>query len=64
MAHCPRVLTCERLRAELWPCGAAPSARTVDVHLTRPRAKLAGARGVHIATIRGLGYRLHLDPAA
>ena len=31
--------------------------RTVDVHITKLRAKLAGSTGVEIATVRGLGYK-------
>lgn len=31
--------------------------RTVDVHITKLRAKLAGSVGFEIATVRGLGYK-------
>lgn len=63
MTHRSRVFSRDRLCAELWPNGNAPSARAIDVHLTRLRAKLGGARGVRIATVRGVGYRFQSEPA-
>lgn len=39
------------------------SIRTVDVHITNLRAKLAGCDGFVIKTVRGLGYKVQiLDP--
>ncbi|MEV4809813.1 response regulator transcription factor [Micromonospora avicenniae] len=50
----------EQLLREVWGYGPCLGARTVDVHVSRLRHKLAG-RGPVIATVHGIGYRL--DPA-
>ena len=52
----------ERLMLDVWgPAWGSPS-RTLDVHVATLRAKLAGAAGVEIRTVRGVGYRLDAAP--
>jgi len=63
VANRSRVLSYERLRADVWPQGDAPSTRGLAVHLARLRAKLAVTDGVRITTMRGVGYRLDDDQA-
>lgn len=58
-AHTDRVLTREELYAAVWGGELRPSDRSVDVYVSRLRAKLAavipGARFIH--THFGIGYR-------
>jgi DNA-binding winged helix-turn-helix (wHTH) protein len=59
-----RVLNRMQLLSQVWGYPYLGGERTVDVHVRRLRAKLAG-RGPQIHTVRGVGYRLdHLDRAA
>lgn len=50
-------------RAELAQAGADESARSVDVQINRLRQKVENdpSHPVHIQTVRGAGYALHLD---
>jgi DNA-binding response OmpR family regulator len=52
-----RVLTRGQLLRQVWGYPIAGGGRTVDVHVRRLRAKLAG-RGPVISTVRGIGYRM------
>jgi DNA-binding response OmpR family regulator len=52
-----RVLTRGQLLRQVWGYPVASGGRTVDVHVRRLRAKLAG-RGPLISTVRGIGYRM------
>jgi len=52
-----RVLTREQLLGSIWGYEYIGETRTVDVHIRFLRRKL-GAGGRHIATVRGLGYKL------
>jgi DNA-binding response OmpR family regulator len=58
MRHSPAV--CERrvIAQHVWDDDADPlGSNTIDVHMTRVRAKLSGA-GARIETVRGIGYRI------
>ena len=58
MRRSPGVVTRRAIAQQVWPEEAdAFGSNTIDVHLARLRAKLAGAR-VRIETIRGVGYRI------
>jgi two-component system, OmpR family, response regulator len=52
-----RVLTRGQLLRQVWGYPLGGGGRTVDVHVRRLRAKLAG-RGPVISTVRGIGYRM------
>ncbi len=54
-----------RFRATLSPAPGLPSnERTIDVQINRLRRKIERdpSNPVHLQTVRGLGYRLVLDP--
>jgi DNA-binding response OmpR family regulator len=51
-----RVITRERLLADVWDMHWETSTKTLDMHVHVLRRKLAGV--VDIATVRGVGYRL------
>jgi DNA-binding winged helix-turn-helix (wHTH) protein len=55
--HPGRVFTRPQLLRWVWGHSIISGERTVDVHVRRLRAKLAG-RGPTITTVRGIGYRL------
>lgn len=55
-----RVVTRSRILEAVWR-GVAVSSRTVDTHVSNLRHKLRGS-GVRIEGLRGVGYRLRLDP--
>jgi DNA-binding response OmpR family regulator len=58
MRQSPAVATRRAIAQQVWPEEAdAFGSNTIDVHLARLRAKLAGA-GVRIETVRGVGYRI------
>ncbi|MEV6377590.1 winged helix-turn-helix transcriptional regulator [Micromonospora musae] len=58
LAHRPdQALGREQLLREVWGYGPCLGPRTVDVHVSRLRHKLAG-RGPVITTVHGIGYRL------
>ena len=58
MRRSPGVATRLAIAQQAWPDEAdAFGSNTIDVHLARLRAKLAGA-GVRIETVRGVGYRI------
>ena len=56
------------LMADVWDAHWSGSTKTLDVHVAAVRRKLGGAsasldvRVPEIATVRGHGYRLELDP--
>ena len=54
------VLTREQLLDLVWGYDFYGGNRTVDVHIGQLRRKLAGS-GVHIETVRGVGYKLIAD---
>jgi two-component system, OmpR family, response regulator len=59
----PSVVDRRSLALHVWEDEAeAVGSNTIDVHLTRLRAKLSGS-SAHIETVRGVGYRLVAPPA-
>ena len=56
------VLTREMLLSGVWGYDYFGESRTVDVHVTWLRSKIAGSTA-HIETVRGVGYKL-VGPAA
>ena len=42
---------------EFWDANTDSGPRTVDVYMTKLRAKLAGCEDFEIVTVRGLGYK-------
>lgn len=56
-----RVLTREQLLERIWGSQHVVSARTVDIHVRRLRAKLGAA--LPLETLRGRGYKLRREPA-
>jgi two-component system, OmpR family, response regulator len=58
LRRAPAVVTRSSIALNAWPQEAdGIGSNTIDVHLARLRAKLAGAH-VRIETVRGIGYRL------
>lgn len=51
-----RVVRREQILASVWRTRRTTPSRTLDVHIRRVRAKLAGA--LSIETVRGVGYKL------
>jgi len=62
VAHPGRIFTREQLLATIWGRDYLGSARTVDVHIRRLRAKLGPKHERLIATVRNVGYRLAQRP--
>ncbi|MBQ8861659.1 MAG: winged helix-turn-helix domain-containing protein, partial [Clostridia bacterium] len=46
-----------QLMDEFWDIDTAASTRTVDVYMTKLRAKLAECDAFEIQTVHGLGYK-------
>jgi two-component system phosphate regulon response regulator PhoB len=51
------VLTREMLMDKVWGYHGEATSRTLDTHVRRLREKL-GEEGVHVETVRGVGYRM------
>jgi two-component system phosphate regulon response regulator PhoB len=56
-----RVQTRETLLNDVWGLHLNVETRTVDTHVKRLREKL-GSAGSLIQTVRGVGYRLAIEP--
>lgn len=54
--HAGKVVTRDRLLADIWDLHWDSSTKTVDMHIVALRRKLGAA--VEIVTVRGVGYRL------
>jgi len=52
-----KVLTRELLMDKVWGYHGEATSRTLDTHVRRLRDKL-GDEGVHVETVRGVGYRI------
>lgn len=61
MEHPGRVFTRDQLLARIWSADYLGETRTVDVHIGTLRTKL-GACGDYIRTVRGVGYRMEVEP--
>jgi DNA-binding response OmpR family regulator len=62
--HPGRVFTRDQLLQEVWGYDYFGGTRTVDVHIRRLRAKLGTEHEQLIGTVRNVGYRFVLPPAA
>lgn len=61
LEHPSRVYTRDQLLEKVWGTDYFGETRTVDVHIGTLRTKL-GACGTYIRTVRGVGYRMEIDP--
>ena len=57
LSYPKRTFTRSQLLDEFSGIESESGLRTVDVHITNLRSKLAGGRGFQIVTVRGLGYK-------
>jgi DNA-binding response OmpR family regulator len=66
VAAAGQALTRETLMAEVWDANWFGSTKTLDMHISSVRRKLAaaGVAGEVITTLRGYGYRYEIDPSA
>jgi DNA-binding response OmpR family regulator len=48
----------QQLMNEFWDAGTTSGTRTVDVYMTKLRAKLADCDDFEIQTVHGLGYKV------
>lgn len=60
VTHPQRVYSRERLLSRIWGSKRDASARSVDGHVGRLRAKLGPEHGWRICTVRNVGYRFEL----
>lgn len=61
LEHPGRVFTRDQLLTRIWSADYLGETRTVDVHIGTLRTKL-GACGNYIRTVRGVGYRMEVEP--
>ena len=52
-----KTFTRSQLMDEFWDSDTASGTRTVDVYMTKLRAKLANCEDFEIVTVHGLGYK-------
>ena len=57
LSYPKKTFTRSQLMDEFWDPDTASGPRTVDVYMTKLRAKLAGCEDFEIVTVRGLGYK-------
>ncbi|MDP3972913.1 MAG: response regulator transcription factor [Candidatus Nanopelagicales bacterium] len=64
LRNCGRVLTRVQLIDRIWGSDYVGDTKTLDVHVKRIRSKieLDPANPRHLVTVRGLGYKLQVDP--
>lgn len=53
-----RIYTRQQIMDEVWGTFAAPSAHTLDVHMSRLRERFKDNPDFEIVTVRGLGYKM------
>ena len=58
MVNAGRVVSRSRLFDEVWEGEVDLRSNSIDVHISRLRARLEGSASVKVATLRGVGYRL------
>lgn len=65
MVHAGQVVTREEILAEVWNDPGMKTSKTLDMHMSWLRRKLAGAESKdmdqRIATVRGVGFRFDAD---
>ena len=57
LSYPKKAFTRAQLMDEFWDADTQAGSRTVDVYMTKLRAKLADCRDVEIVTVHGLGYK-------
>ncbi|MBR3865127.1 MAG: response regulator transcription factor, partial [Clostridia bacterium] len=57
LSYPKKTFTRTQLMDELWDADTSSSTRTVDVYMTKLRAKLTGCDSFEIVTVHGLGYK-------
>ena len=57
LSYPKKTFTRTQLMDEFWDVDTPTSTRTVDVYMTKLRAKLAGCDAFEIQTVHGLGYK-------
>ena len=57
LSYPKKTFTRSQLMDEFWDANTDSGPRTVDVYMTKLRAKLAGCEDFEIVTVRGLGYK-------
>ena len=57
LSYPKKTFTRTQLMDEFWDADTASGPRTVDVYMTKLRAKLADCKDFEIATVHGLGYK-------
>lgn len=57
LSYPKKTFTRTQLMDEFWDADTQASTRTVDVYMTKLRAKLAGCTAFEIQTVHGLGYK-------
>lgn len=57
LSYPKKTFTRTQLMDEFWDVDTQTSTRTVDVYMTKLRAKLAGCTSFEIQTVHGLGYK-------
>lgn len=57
LSYPKKTFTRTQLMDEFWDADTASGPRTVDVYMTKLRAKLAGCNDIEIVTVHGLGYK-------
>ena len=58
MGNAGRVVSRSRLFDEVWEGEVDLRSNSIDVHVSRLRARLEGSSSVRVVTLRGVGYRL------
>ena len=58
MENAGRVVSRSRLFDEVWEGEVDLRSNSIDVHVSRLRARLEGSSSVRVVTLRGVGYRL------
>ena len=53
-----RIYTRQQIMDEIWAGAVAPSAHTLDVHISRLRERFKNNPDFEIVTVRGLGYKM------
>ena len=57
LSYPKKTFTRQQLMDEFWDVDSTSGPRTVDVYITKLRAKLAGCKDFDIQTVHGLGYK-------
>jgi two-component system OmpR family response regulator len=62
MEHAGRVVSRQRLFEAVWDGEVDIRSNSIDVHMSRLRARLESSARVRVTTLRGVGYRLETVP--